>query len=224
MRQYADALEAFGYMALGEPYVHYKIKLGKETIQFYLDFNKHHTQTLISGGHLRSDPSALRDSIFNQKSSKLDTIYTLTDFVKEFDTKTIVCPKLKNLKKDGRLLGRSSSTKHLTFFLAQAILDQDVLEKKPKENNAHVSRTELLSELLKSYDSIGRPEQLAYIARLDYFTTKEKIEFVSLPLSYLTRSFEPSDGYASITLPRESVLSTFRESITPYARKLIPIS
>lgn len=222
VRQYADSLEAFGYMALGEPYVHYKIQLGRETIQFYLDFNKHHTQTLIAGGYLRSNPSAMRDAIFNQ--DKLEARYTLTDFVKEFDTKKLICPKLKDLKKNGRLLGRSTSTKHLTFFLAQSILDQDTMSVSSTIEDQQVTNSKLLSELLKSYESIGRPEQLAYVARLNYFTTKEKIEFVSLPLSYLSSSFEPSDNYSSITLPRESTPRTLRNNITPYARKLVSVS
>ena len=219
VRQYADSLEEFGYMALGEPYVHYKISLGKETIQFYLDFNKHHTQTLISGGYLEPNPSAMRDAIFNH--DKLESRYTLTNFVKEFDNKKIICPKLKNLKHEARLLGRSTSTKQLTYFLAQSILDQDKIK-----NNSQIVPDigiRILPELLKSYDSIGRPEQLAYVARLDYFTTKEKAEFVSLPLSYLVGSFEPANSYASITLPQSSTKHTLKNNITPYSRKLISV-
>jgi len=220
VRQYADSLEELGYMALGEPCVYYQIKKGRESIRFYLDFDKHKTQVLLSGGHLDSDPAAMRDSIFNL--NKLNKRYSLTDFVKEYHSKTLIAAQLEDLRRHGNVLGRSTNTKYLTYHLAHEILQNDILSDK----NASHSRlsTKVLPELLQTYNSIGRPENLAYIARLSYLSNADKAEFVDLPLSYLARSFSPPSTYEYITLPRTVVNIAGKESIDPYSRQYVSIS
>jgi len=207
IQKYAIELEKLGYMSLGEPLVFYKLHYGQEKVWIYLNLKNHGTQIILGQGTIETNKLGW----FFRDQAKNGKVFTLSQFIREYEKITVNFGQPDDLRHHSAYLGRSSNTKCLTHWIAQSILEEDdvTYDYLPLlEESKHVA-----TNLLKStYDFIGRPETLAYLSRLAYFSSVEKAEFVDLPFEYMVKSFLPPHGYNSITLP-EAANFTEKRSI-----------
>lgn len=196
---FARYIEAEGFLAFGEPYVHYELVRGKEKITFYLTYPTHGVHSILFSTEIYCRPSGYRKSIFDE-SGDIQTSFTvlLSDFVTKFANRWILLPEKLELYKAAGFVGNASSKKKLTWFLARNILVHD---KEKSTIDFRLKELRLSSIIMATSDSIGRPEQVAYLSRFDTLSENEINEFINFPLEWLYRSIKPSELFYMITMP-----------------------
>lgn len=195
--EYAEKLETSGLLELGEPLVYYKIEGSFEKLECYLDYTQHSVHIpLLSTNFISSGKEGLY-SIFNSKT-EYNKPLALSDFVKEHKHRRVKDFDISEFQNARLEVSSQSKKKQLTWLLGKRILDLD----KVANSRIKQERINKLTELIKfSFDSIGRPEQAAYLSRFDDLTLGEKDAFVSLPIDWMTSMFRYESNNHSITLP-----------------------
>jgi hypothetical protein len=196
---FAEHIEEKGFLAFGEPYVHYDIFKETEKLTFYLTYPTHGVHSILFSTKFVSNSSVIRKSLFNEpEENQKPNVSLLSEFVAANPKRSICIPENLELKRAAGFVGTESNKKKLTWLLARNILVHD----REKSSIDFQDKEKQLSSIIRSTsDSIGRPEQVAYLSRFDSLTENDINEFMNFPLEWLYRSLKPSKLFYMITMP-----------------------
>jgi hypothetical protein len=206
--EYGEKLEKLGLLEIGEPLVYRQIASNNDYIFCYLEYNEHKTHLPIAVTTAASSENEKKNFIFDDVKDPLP----LTDFIQENKNLKIVDFEVPLQKEALRTVGSNSMRKALTWMLAKKILNLD----KGKTELEKQQQERAVTSLLKySVNAIGKPEQVAYLSRLQSITLEEQDELVNLPMDWMVKSLRYERPNVSITLPW---IDSIPETYAPYER------
>lgn len=216
--EFAEFIEEKGLLAFGEPYVKHDVIDGCENLSFYLTYPTHGVHSILITTNFVNNSSTMRKTVFNDYYEKDEleqgtNVILLSDFISENKTRKIYVPNELGISRAAGFVGNESQKKKLTWFLARKILLQDM-----QKNRLSLYEQEMrLSSIIRSTpDAIGKPEQVAYLARFDILSEEDIKEYINLPLEWLYRSLKPCESFNTITMPwtdAEKNSSIYRRTI-----------
>lgn len=229
--KYFRDLEAKGYFVLGEPQVQTFYRSSRLHYQVFLNHKNNGVNFIITQGELEQENRLVLALLSDDVNALKPRTYSCSDFVRNncdneifIDQKFADLPDLKNAYVN--LFGRScSETRNLTFYIIQSILKEDkyvndtsALGDYDEERYSQIEEA-ALSLLNRSFESLNKPEHVVHLSRLPYLDLEDKLELVSLPYSYLEKSFKPVEPHAWVSTP------IFNQDITKpiLVRELTPV-
>jgi len=196
--EFAELLEQEGFLALGEPLVSHEVYKGQEHIDIYLTYKSHGIHSELVSTTFLHDASSIRKLMYGDDTLSGKPV-SLSEFVDKNKERFVYAEHSEALFRTMAYVGKESKKKRLTCLLASNILNKDSHNKTVPRTSNTVSK--VASIINSNINAIGRPEQVAYLSRLNSLSSGDVKEFVDLPLEWLTRSIQPPEDFRAFTLP-----------------------